>query len=66
MVKPTGKRFVSRQMLDLHKHQNASADAGERQRLQRLIDTTDRQIDALLYDLYGLTEAEIAVVEGGK
>jgi hypothetical protein len=27
-------------------------------------EATDRQIDALVYELYGLTEAEIAVVEG--
>jgi transcriptional regulator len=32
--------------------------------LQRQIETTDRQIDALVYRLYGLTDAEIAVVEG--
>jgi hypothetical protein len=25
---------------------------------------TDQQIDALVYELYGLTEEEIAVVEG--
>jgi len=25
---------------------------------------TDRQIDGLVYELYGLTEAEIKVVEG--
>ena len=34
--------------------------------LQRQIEATDRQIDALVYELYGLTAAEIAVVEGGK
>ena len=33
--------------------------------LQRQIDTTDRQIDALVYELYGLTEEEIKIVEGG-
>jgi hypothetical protein len=27
-------------------------------------DATDRQIDRLVYDLYGLTDAEIAIVEG--
>jgi len=27
-------------------------------------DGLDRQIDALLYDLYGLTPAEIKIVEG--
>jgi hypothetical protein len=32
--------------------------------LQRQIDATDRQIDRLVYDLYGLTEAEIRFVEG--
>ncbi len=30
----------------------------------REIDATDRQIDQLVYDLYGLTEEEVAVVEG--
>jgi predicted type IV restriction endonuclease len=53
------------QMLDLHKRLHAAADAGEKERLQRLIDATDRQIDALVYELYGLTEEERAVVEGG-
>jgi hypothetical protein len=28
------------------------------------IEATDREIDALVYELYGLTEEEIAVVEG--
>ena len=31
---------------------------------RRPIEATDRQIDALVYELYGLTEEEIAVVEG--
>ena len=31
---------------------------------QRQIEATDRQIDALVYELYGLTEEEIGVVEG--
>ncbi len=31
---------------------------------QRQIEATDRQIDALVYELYGLTEAEIKIVEG--
>lgn len=29
-------------------------------------DGLDRQIDALVYELYGLTEAEIKIVEGGN
>ena len=28
------------------------------------IDTTDKQIDAMVYELYGLSEDEVAVVEG--
>ncbi len=32
--------------------------------LQRRIEMTDRQIDGLVYELYGLTAEEIAVVEG--
>jgi hypothetical protein len=31
--------------------------------LQRQIDATDRHIDRLVYDLYGLTDEEIAIVE---
>jgi len=30
--------------------------------LQRQIDATDRQIDQLVYELYGLTDAEIQIV----
>jgi hypothetical protein len=33
--------------------------------LERQVDATDRQIDRLVYELYGLTEEEIAIVEGG-
>ncbi|MBF8284824.1 MAG: putative type IV restriction endonuclease, partial [Anaerolineales bacterium] len=52
------------QMLDLHKRLTAAQDAGERERLQRLIASADQQIDALVYELYGLTPEEIAIVEG--
>ena len=31
---------------------------------RRQIEATDRQIDALVYELYGLSEEEIGVVEG--
>jgi hypothetical protein len=34
--------------------------------LQRQIAATDKQIDQLVYDLYGLTEGEIRVVEGRR
>lgn len=32
--------------------------------IQAEIDKTDREIDRMVYDLYGLTEEEIAIVEG--
>lgn len=31
--------------------------------IQRQIDATDRQIDLLVYELYGLTDEEIRIVE---
>jgi hypothetical protein len=34
-----------------------------RRRPQRQIEATDGQIDALVYELYGLTEEEIKIVE---
>jgi len=36
----------------------------ERQTLQNAVTATDQQIDALIYELYGLTEDEIKLVEG--
>jgi hypothetical protein len=35
----------------------------EKTTLQRQIDATDRQIDQLVYELYGLTENEIKFVK---
>jgi type II restriction/modification system DNA methylase subunit YeeA len=31
--------------------------------IQREIESTDRAIDALVYELYGLTEEEIKIIE---
>jgi hypothetical protein len=50
-------------MLDLHKRMAAEQAPHAKTMLQRQIEATDRQIDALVYELYGLTEAEVAVVE---
>jgi len=33
---------------------------------QRQIEATHAEIDALVYELYGLTEEEIAIVEGDR
>jgi hypothetical protein len=51
-------------MLSLHK-QLPNASPTTRAVLQRQIDATDRQIDRLVYELYGLTDEEIALVEEG-
>ncbi|HZP83284.1 MAG TPA: N-6 DNA methylase [Chthonomonadaceae bacterium] len=51
-------------MLALHK-QLPNASPTTRAVLQRQIDATDHQIDRLVYELYGLTDAEIALVEEG-
>jgi len=51
-------------MLELHKLQAAARTPADRELYARQIEGTDREIDALVYELYGLTEDEIAVVEG--
>jgi hypothetical protein len=52
------------QMLSLNKRLPEVKTDHERTSLQRQIDATDRQIDQLVYELYGLTEEEIRIVEG--
>jgi hypothetical protein len=51
-------------MLDLHRKLAAAVTDQEKIVLQRQIVATDRQIDRLVYELYGLTEEEIGIVEG--
>lgn len=53
-------------MLALHKQLAAAHIPHEKDLLQRQIDSTDGQIDALVYELYGLTDEEIKIVEGGE
>ena len=53
------------QMLTLHNQSAAAKLPGEQERIQREIEMTDRQIDKLVYELYGLSEEEIKIVEGG-
>jgi len=42
----------------------AATIPADKELYQRQIQATDRQIDALVYELYGLTEEEIEIVEG--
>ena len=51
-------------MLDLHKKLAVEQAPHVKTVLQRQIEATDKQIDALVYELYGLNDDEIAVVEG--
>ena len=51
-------------MLDLHR-QLPGLTAVQRGVVEQRIETVDREIDALVYRLYGLSEDEVRVVEGG-
>ncbi len=51
-------------MLKLHKDKAGARLGQEKAVLQQQIEATDAQIDRLVYDLYGLTEEEIKIVEG--
>jgi hypothetical protein len=57
-------RMVSlvERMLELHKRNPRTPQ--EQEMVKRQLESTDRQIDNLVYELYGLTEEEINIVEG--
>ena len=50
-------------MLDLHRRLPAAATEHQRRLIEMQIEAADREIDALVYDLYDLSSDEIAVVE---
>ena len=50
-------------MLDLPKKLAAAKIPDDKTRILRQINTTDKQIDKLVYQLYVLTEEEIAIIE---
>jgi hypothetical protein len=52
------------QQLDLNKRLQDARLEQEKTQLSRQIAATDASIDKLVYELYGLTEEEIAIVEG--
>ena len=51
-------------MLALTPKLRAATSESEKATLQNAVTATDAQIDQLVYELYGLTEAEIKLVEG--
>ena len=50
-------------MLALHKNLASAKTPQEKESLQREIESTDGMIDRLVYELYGLSEDEIRIVE---
>jgi hypothetical protein len=54
---------IVKQIVSLNTELLASQTDHERTVIQRQIDATDKQIDALVYELYGLSEEEIKIVE---
>lgn len=53
-------------MLELQRQHVAARSHYEKNIVQRQIVANDRQIDRLVYELYGLTQDEIATVESSK
>ncbi len=50
------------EMLELHKRVVAAKSDTDKKRLERAINATDGKIDALVYELYGLSEENIKTV----
>ena len=59
------RQLVERMKLELHRRLPLARTPVEKEILQRDIASTDQSIDALVYQLYDLTDAEIKIVEGG-
>jgi adenine-specific DNA-methyltransferase len=55
---------ASRRMLALHKSLKSAHNLQEADRLTREVESVDKSIDGLVYQLYGLSEDEIRIVEG--
>jgi len=56
-------RLVER-MLKLHRDLKEAGTPEKEERVEREIRATDKEIDGLVYELYGLSQEEIGVVEG--
>jgi hypothetical protein len=63
--RPASVVALVERMLSLHEQVAQAQVPHLKTTLQRQIEATDRQIDRLVYTLYGLTEDEIEIVEGG-
>jgi predicted nucleic acid-binding Zn-ribbon protein len=56
--------LTRRDFIDLHKELHTIKIPSKTEQLQTRIDYTDNRINQLVYELYGLTDEEIAMVEG--
>ena len=56
---------IVEQMLSLHKQLAAAKVNHTKTTIQRQIESTDQQINGLVYELYGLAKEEIEIVEEG-
>jgi hypothetical protein len=54
---------MAERMLELHERLAGASVERERTVIGHQIAATDRQIDRLVYELYGLTDDEIRIVE---
>jgi len=52
-------------MLHLNKALQKATLPEQKEQLKARIDYTDQKIDKLVYELYGLTEEEIRIIENG-
>ena len=55
---------LATQMLTAKKQLQQAKTESDKDYLQRKCDSIDKQIDQIVYQLYGLTEEEIKIVEG--
>ena len=53
-------------MLELQKKYHEARMERDKELYERQIKIVDAQIDRLIYDLYGLTEAKIKVMQDGR
>ncbi len=63
MARPARDALMVETMLKLDKDLPKAKTPHEQESLQRQIAVTDKDIDTLVYELYGLTKDEIRIVE---
>ncbi|MDP8215177.1 MAG: N-6 DNA methylase [Candidatus Euphemobacter frigidus] len=63
VMKHTKMVSLVEQMLSLNRQLAKAKTPDEKTRLERQIKATDKQIDQLVYELYGLTKKEVEIIE---